>query len=137
LDLLTLDQALRHIVRAHERRTHSTVHCAVTDLPADLPGFVKDSVCRFVKDGLDHAYERASGTDQRVSVWWDGASLMIEVKNEALWGASSEGLKDALRLGMTGPWDGHDCNDDTTRADRVAGQHGADQGAADTCGDVR
>jgi hypothetical protein len=100
-----LDRVLRDLAGAHEARTGTRVYCAVTDLPEHLPMIVRTTVCRFIRESLDLASEQACANDHRVSVWWDGTSLMVEIKDEGAWPPAAKEPERPVRLGLVGPWD--------------------------------
>jgi signal transduction histidine kinase len=99
---LTLEEALKSVIRDHERRTRTSVARHLADLPADAPEFVKISLCRFVQEGLSNAFRHAAGKGQGVSSWVEAGTLFVQVRDEGLGFPACHVQGDRTRLGLIG-----------------------------------
>lgn len=79
LSSLPLPDTIRHVVRAHERRTRTTVTLTSTDLPADVPLATKIALYRMIQEALTNAAQHAQGSGQHVEVSADQETLTIAV----------------------------------------------------------
>jgi signal transduction histidine kinase len=77
---MSLTDALRHTVEAHERRTGTRVLAKVGTLP-NAPPEVKAAIARFVQEGLQNAYRHADAKGQCVIAERVGQRLFVEVSD--------------------------------------------------------
>jgi len=99
---MTLKEALLFMIRSHERRTGTTVDCAIAELPEQAPEFIKIALCRFMQEGLNNAYKHAGGRGQRIDIAWDGTRITAAVTDQ---GPGMCGADISMRdsgLGLTG-----------------------------------
>ena len=98
--------ALRLIIRDHERRAQTTVGCAIDiPTPRHVPEFIKICASRFVQVCLDSTDQHGDGGRVFVSVGSDGNALRVEVVAEHQAGADATAIENAVQLGLTGLWD--------------------------------
>jgi len=98
---LSFTDALRHMVRSHERGTGTFVDAAYGDLPAAVPDFVKASLCRFVQESLNNSYRHANGQGQKVRVDVEDDMVVLSVSDEGP-GLSVPLDGDGARFGLKG-----------------------------------
>jgi signal transduction histidine kinase len=72
-------EALRLAVRNHERRTATSVDCAVEGLPQDVPAPIKSCLYRFAQEALNNAWRHASGNGQTLRGQRRGDTIEVEV----------------------------------------------------------
>jgi len=78
----SLAAAIRATVRDHEARSGTRVAWFGSELPCEVPDYVRLCLCRFVHEGLVDAFRRAGGKGQRVAVRWEGRTIAAEVSDE-------------------------------------------------------
>jgi signal transduction histidine kinase len=98
---LSFTDALRHMVRTHERGTGTFVDAVYGDLPATVPDFVKASLCRFVQESLNNSYRHANGKGQKVRVDVEDEMVVLSVSDEGP-GLSVPLDEDGVRFGLKG-----------------------------------
>ena len=81
IEKLSLTEALTLIVAEHERRTSTSVACALSYESIELSHPTKLCLCRFVQEGLRNAFRHAGGVGQRVSAAWTDKLIVIEVSD--------------------------------------------------------
>ncbi len=79
LDQLSLAEVASRAVRAHERRTRTSVDLCVADLPEQAHASVKIAVYRVIQEGLNNATHHAGGAGQRVELRSAGDSVQLWV----------------------------------------------------------
>jgi signal transduction histidine kinase len=77
---MSLAEALRHTVEAHERRTGTRVLAKIETLP-NAPPEVTAAIARFVQEGLQNAYKHADAEGQCVIAKRTGQWLFLEVSD--------------------------------------------------------
>ncbi len=98
----SLEEALRLIVSAHERRTSTSVSVKMSTKAVDLSHPVKLCLCRFVQEGLGNAFRHAGGVKQSVVGTWTEKLIVIEVSDQ---GKGFDALRprvDRSALGLVG-----------------------------------
>jgi signal transduction histidine kinase len=75
----TVVETLTRIVRAHERRTGTTVTLSMGELPEQAPLPVKITLYRLVQEALSNAYRHAGGVGQQIQVSYEAAQLGVTV----------------------------------------------------------
>ena len=93
LDKLSLSQVIRSAVSHHERRTGATLAVKLHTLPEDGQLDLKNSVYRFVEDGLRLVSLNAKGALHEMEAACEGGLLCLEVM-VAGQGTNVEGLLD-------------------------------------------
>jgi signal transduction histidine kinase len=95
---VTPAEAIKLAVRAHERRTGTSVRCDVGALPRELPAPVKVCLYRFAQEGLNNASRHADGLGQAVRAGRRDTEFFLEVSD------SGPGIPepDRLRPGSLG-----------------------------------
>ncbi|MBL8582180.1 MAG: sensor histidine kinase [Rhizobiaceae bacterium] len=83
LDSLSLDACIDRAIRAHEKRTGTSVDAAVDVGESTASGLVKVCVYRFVQEGLNNAFRHGQALDQAVAARISGDRLVIQVTNRA------------------------------------------------------
>lgn len=103
IEKLSPRSALLSAVRAHERRTLTSVSIDICDLPNDMDHATKTCLYRFIQEGLNNAFRHARGMGQQVSVRSDGVLITVEVADQGP-GIESRGkhLSEIHHLGLTG-----------------------------------
>lgn len=99
---LSPTEMFAHAVRAHERRTHTTVELEVEDLPDELPLPIKITAYRLVQEALNNAFKHAGGTGQRVCVQGADQSLLIEVSDRGPGFDGDAAMGEGDHLGLVG-----------------------------------
>jgi signal transduction histidine kinase len=102
LDNLTLQETVGRAVRAHERRTSSSVALDVECASGRTPVPAKITVYRLVQEALSNAYRHGKGVEQRVALRCDGERLVVEVSDNGP-GFEWKGMPSGgQHLGLTG-----------------------------------
>lgn len=97
---LELGEVLRKAVRAHERRTGTSVTLEIGEIDGMIAPSVKYCAYRFVQEGLNNAYRHAEGRDQSIECKTRDGELFIMLKNGP---ATCPCLDDGKRpLGLVG-----------------------------------
>jgi len=81
LDNLSPAALLGNAVRAHERRTGTSVATTIEGIPDDLPKSIKICLYRFVQEGLSNAFRHAGGAGQTVTCQYDGTVMKVTVSD--------------------------------------------------------
>lgn len=81
LENLPLSETIVRAIRAHERRTASSVSATIGELPANVPVPVKITVYRILQEALSNAYRHAAGAGQSVQIGFDGRQLKVVVSD--------------------------------------------------------
>jgi signal transduction histidine kinase len=97
LEHLSLSDTLVKVVRAHERRTDTTVALITDDLPNQVALPTKITLYRLIQEALNNAYHHAGGAGQQVRVQRDGDGLNVEVLDTGR----------GFDLSRPMDWDGH------------------------------
>lgn len=79
LNNLSITDILERVVRAHERRTGTTVAMDLHRLPDDASLPVKITLYRFVQEALQNAFRHADGKGQKVRAEQSDGSLLVDV----------------------------------------------------------
>ena len=79
LDKLSLAQVVRSAVSHHELRTGATLAVQLHTLPGDGRLHLKNSIYRFIEEGLRFASAHVMGAVLAVEATYDGSTLCIEV----------------------------------------------------------
>lgn len=98
----SLDEVLKTAVRAHEKRTHSTVELTIDGTPGQ--GFdhaARICVFRFVQEALNNAFRHAAGSKQTVKCHFDTGRVTIKVSDNGS-GFDQTTLDGRLGLGLRG-----------------------------------
>ena len=82
LSELTIGETIARVVRAHERRTQTSVTLIHDDLPDDAPLPVKITLYRMIQEALTNAARHADGRGQQVRVRYDEGQLEIVVADQ-------------------------------------------------------
>jgi signal transduction histidine kinase len=93
---------LMFVIREHERRTRTVVTFAASDLPAEVPQFVKICLCRFIQEGLNNAFRHADGKGQRVMIKTGRNSILVEVVDQGPGIKIHDRPSDRVCLGLPG-----------------------------------
>jgi signal transduction histidine kinase len=72
-------EVINHAIRAHRRRTHSTVDVEIGDLPTEAPVPTKIALYRIIQEGLTNAWRHAGGQGQSVRARVENESIRLEV----------------------------------------------------------
>ena len=81
LDGMSLSEAIRLIVRAHEERTSTKVGMELSEERIEAPQEVKICVSRFVQEALSNAFKHAAGHGQMVSVSYGEGTVTVKVSD--------------------------------------------------------
>lgn len=76
---MTLAATLKRAVRAHERRTGTTVAVDLGVLPEELPLPAKITFFRVVQEALNNAFRHAGGIGQELRAWKESDEVVLEV----------------------------------------------------------
>lgn len=98
----SLEEALKLIIAAHERRTSTIVSVKISTKTVDLSHPVKLCLCRFVQEGLGNAYRHAGGVGQRVVGTWTDKLVVIEVSDQGKGFDTFQPKVDRSALGLVG-----------------------------------
>jgi signal transduction histidine kinase len=82
LENLPLSETISRAVRAHRRRTGSSVALEMDGLSEYVSVPVKITVYRIIQEALSNAYRHAGGTGQQVRVDYDGKMISVNVSDE-------------------------------------------------------
>lgn len=82
LENLPLSETVIRAIRAHERRTETSVKLDMDRLPEAVPVPIKITVYRIVQEGLSNAYRHAGGKGQSVRVGYGGSQLSVTVSDD-------------------------------------------------------
>lgn len=82
LTALTLTDTLMRAIKAHQRRTHTTVAAQFEQLPMPVPLPVKITAFRIVQEALNNASRHAPGSAVTVCAAMDAERLAIEVTDQ-------------------------------------------------------
>ncbi len=102
LDNLSLEQAVRRVIRAHERRSETHVAVSFGKLPDRVEPSLKIAIYRFIQEALNNAYRHGGGKGQKVQVALRGPAIDVEVSDD---GAGFDGAADETsgdHLGIPG-----------------------------------
>jgi signal transduction histidine kinase len=101
LEDVDLAETLRRAVRAHERRTGSTVALSLGPLPATTPLPVKITTYRIAQEALTNAWRHAGGVDQRVEASANEGGIRLVISDGGPgWDVSARESED--HWGLTG-----------------------------------
>lgn len=81
LENVTLGETVLRAIRAHERRTGTSVNLTMEGLPDSAPLSVKITVYRIIQEGLSNAYRHAGGASQQVEARGDGDQLRVVISD--------------------------------------------------------
>ena len=81
LETLDLGETLRKVVRAHERRTGSSVQMDISGIPQVVPLPVKITVYRIIQEALTNAWRHAGARDQRVEAAATAEGLRLVISD--------------------------------------------------------
>ncbi|MGB8645204.1 MAG: sensor histidine kinase [Anaerolineae bacterium] len=79
LNSLTLAETVDRAVRAHKRRTNTSVSVNIGNVPAQAALPVKITVYRVIQEALNNAFRHAGGAGQNVQLQPQNGSLELEV----------------------------------------------------------
>lgn len=82
LSNLSLTETVMRAVRAHERRTGTSVGLQLTNLPDVVPLPAKITIYRIIQEALSNAYRHANGADQRVQIEFARNQLNVIVSDQ-------------------------------------------------------
>jgi signal transduction histidine kinase len=82
LEGLGLEELLRRVVNAHERRTGSRVKLSTENLPKQADLTMKITLYRMVQEALNNAFRHAGGAGQTVSVKGEPDRIRVEVSDQ-------------------------------------------------------
>jgi signal transduction histidine kinase len=82
LDDLSLPQAVRRVIRAHESRTETRVELDLRAIPEEAGLPLRINVYRFIQEGLNNAYRHGGGKGQKVEVEADGSEIRVSVSDQ-------------------------------------------------------
>ena len=121
----SLAEAVHLAVRAHERRTATSVTISMDPAAASVAGIGQSTlICiyRFIQEGLMNAFRHAEGTGQRVKVRLDGSEIEAIVEDDGP-GFEASSLNLAAGLGLSGLHERIESTGGEFRIDAVPG-HG-------------
>ena len=100
LENISLPETVTRAVRAHERRTGTSVALATSALPNDVPLPVKITVYRLIQEALNNAYRHAGGAGQKITVesLADELELIISDGGPGFDGALENGTDEHMGL---------------------------------------
>ncbi len=81
LDNLSLEQAVRRVIRAHERRSETHVTAVFGELPERVEPSLKIAIYRFIQEALTNAYRHGGGLGQNISVRFESAAIAVVVSD--------------------------------------------------------
>lgn len=99
---LSLPDTIRHVVRAHERRTGTTVALVLGELPGDAPLVAKIALYRLIQEALTNAARHADAIGQRVAAATDDTMLTIHVSDRGTGFDATRVLASDEHLGLVG-----------------------------------
>ncbi len=102
LENVTPVTALQLAARNHERRTNTTVKCALGELPSYLPTDIKTCLYRVVQEGLNNAFRHAGGVGQAVRARYFDGIVEIQVMDSGAGFEPSESNFGGNRIGLAG-----------------------------------
>jgi signal transduction histidine kinase len=79
---LSLPETIQRAVRAHERRTGTSVEMHLAPIPEEAPLPLKITVFRVLQEGLTNAFRHALGLGQQVAVSLERNLLIIEISDK-------------------------------------------------------
>jgi signal transduction histidine kinase len=102
LQKISLADALRIAVRAHQRATNTRVEATLGELPARVPLPITICLYRFAQEALNNAFRHADGAGQTVSASYDGTSIVVEVADSGPGFVVERAVTGGERLGLSG-----------------------------------
>jgi signal transduction histidine kinase len=102
LNNLSITETLERVVRAHERRTGTTVAMHLHTLPEEASLPVKITLYRFVQEALQNAFRHAGGAGQQVRAEQVDGSVVVDVSDQ---GPGFDGIPESEQeehLGLLG-----------------------------------
>ncbi len=99
---LSTADVFEHVVRAHEKRTHTQVQLELSDLPADVPLPIKITAYRLVQEALTNSFKHAGGAGQRVCAQGSEQGLSIEISDHGPGFDASQAIDSGEHLGLVG-----------------------------------
>jgi signal transduction histidine kinase len=81
LEGLPLREVVERAVRDHQRRTGTTVHTVLGDLPTAVPVAVTIALYRSLQEALSNATRHGGGVDMIVRVWQETRQLCLQVSD--------------------------------------------------------
>lgn len=97
-----LEEALRHTIGGHERRTRTTVSFLAGKWRSEPPQHVNQCLCRVVQEGLSNAFRHAEGRGQCVVVRSDDKSIIVEIHDEGPGFMAGRVAADHRHMGLLG-----------------------------------
>lgn len=91
-----LDGLVRHVARAHERRTATKVAVEIKDGAFDVPLPLKSCVYRVLQEALNNSWRHAEGKGQAITLVREGNDILISVRDEGP-GLQQSACKSILR----------------------------------------
>lgn len=82
LENLPLPETIVRAIRAHERRTGSSVTARMGEIPPGVPVPAKITVYRILQEALSNAYRHAGGVGQRVEIDIENKQLLVVVADD-------------------------------------------------------
>ncbi len=102
LENLPLAETVRRAVRAHERRTGSSVTLDMQRMPENVPLPVKITAYRIIQEALSNAYRHADGAGQAVGIDYDGKQVILTVSDRGPGFDQSQEAEWEDHLGLVG-----------------------------------
>ncbi len=101
VEQLTVGEAIKVAVKAHERRTGTKVELVVGQLPETSPHITKATCFRFVQEGLNNAANHGKGVGQRIVARSQDDTILVDI-HDAGPGFDIATLESSGRLGLIG-----------------------------------
>lgn len=102
LNDLSIGETAARAVRAHERRTATSVALEVEGVPDQAPPAVKIALYRLIQEALNNAVRHAGGAGQRVGVRYAAGALQVEVQDRGPGFDATAPAADERHLGLLG-----------------------------------
>lgn len=99
---LSPTDVINHAIRAHRRRTNTTVEVDCDNLPNSAPIATKIALYRIIQEGLTNAWRHADGKDQRVHASDLGDAIRLEISDQGPGFDVATMSRDGEHLGLIG-----------------------------------
>lgn len=102
LQKISLTDALKIAVRAHQRATGTHVATVIRELPARMPLPITICLYRFAQEALNNAFRHAEGKGQRLRASYEGGTIVVEVSDSGPGFVVERAVTGGERLGLSG-----------------------------------